>query len=110
MKTTDSEFEFFYPVIIEKQLDFEGHVHNKEILLEGHILHGGRLLCGENMEIVKKRSKVPTGKIVKLRDEKTKLCQECSRLYKKNGHSAWTKWVEGKPITPPVKLPPLAKF
>lgn len=112
----DEEFEFWYPVIIEVQIGLDGHEYPKDVLLEGHILHGGRLLCKESMEIIKNqvktRSKAHTvkEKRVKQRVERTKVCQECSRLYKKNGHSAWTKWVEGKPITPPVKLPPLAKF
>lgn len=106
----DNEFEFFYPIIIEHQMDFEGHDHPKEVLLVGHIVHGGRLLCGESREVIKNRAKATKEKTVKARIEKTKVCQECSDKYKKNGHSAYAAWIEGKPKTPAVKLPKLAKF
>lgn len=107
----DEEFEFWYPVIIEKQMTFEGREVIKEVLLKGHIIHGGRLLCGESMEVIKNRSKATKDKTSKKRVERTSLHEECSRKYRLNGHSAWTAWVEGKakqPSTTP--LPPLAKF
>lgn len=100
----DSEFDFWYPVIIENQPDFEGHIHQKEVLKTGHISHGGRLLCGESREVLKNRVKKDyeaqsiKDKTVKLRVAHTKICPECLTKYMKNGHSAYHAWVEGKPL------------
>lgn len=94
----DDEFQIFYPVIIEIQEDFEGHEHINEVFCEGHILHGGRLLCGEAKEAVKNRVGAKKEKIVEKWKRGTKIHPECQRKYMKNGHSAWTAWVEGKPI------------
>lgn len=111
----DEQFEFWYVAIIEKQPDFEGKIHEKEVLKTGHISYGGRLLCGESREVLKNKTKKKyeaqevKEKTAKLRVERTRICVECQEKYRKNGHSAWTAWVEGKAKTPAVKLPPLAK-
>lgn len=107
----DEEFEFWYPVIIEKQMTFEGKEVAKEVLLRGHIIHGGRLLCEKSMEVLKNQVKAKNAKISKKRIERTRLCEECQRKYRLNGHSAWNAWAEGKPKQPSTTpLPPLAKF
>lgn len=111
----DEQFSIWYPVIIENQLDFEGHVHSKEVLSLGHILHNGRLLCKGSMEAIKNKLKVAPitvvkDKTVKGRVEKTRLCRECLKQYRANPSSAYAAWVEGKPKTHPAKLPELAKF
>lgn len=100
----DEQFEFWYVVIIENQPDFEGHIHSKEVLKEGHITHGGRLLCGESREVLKNRVKKKYGaqtikdKTTKLRVECVRMCSECQEKYKKNGRSAYNAWVEGKAL------------
>lgn len=103
----DENFSFFYPVIEEQQLDFDGRVHVKEILCEGHIVHNGRIMCGESMEVIRNRAKVKKSKLVKVRVEKVKVHVVCLEKYKKNGDSALSRWIEGKPIVPVSKLPPL---
>jgi hypothetical protein len=106
----DEEFTFFYPVINDVQLDFDGHRIHKDVLLEGHIYHGGRILCGQSKEVLKNQVKVKfekqtvKEKMLKVRDPKAKLCLECLRLYKKNGHSALQAWIEGKPKIPRVSV------
>lgn len=100
----NNEFEFWYPVIIESQPDFEGHIHKKEVLKTGHISYGGRLLCGGTREVLKNQIKKKyeaqevKDKVSKLRVERTKICPECQEKYKKNGHSPWAAWVEGKAL------------
>lgn len=107
----DNEFEFFYPIVTEKQIGLlDGKIYEKDVFLEGHITHGGRLLCGESREVIKNRRKTKKEKTAKTRIDKTKICIVCTEKYKKNGHSAWKAWVEGKPKVPPTKLPKLAKF
>jgi hypothetical protein len=102
-KSVDSDFQFWYPVIVEKQPDFEGHIHEKEILKEGHINYGGRLLCGESREVLKNRVKKEyekqevREKASKTRVDRTKICPACTAKYMKNGRSAYCAWVEGKP-------------
>lgn len=105
----DDLFAFWYPVIIDQQIDFEGHIHNKEVLLEGHILHSGRLLCGESKERLKNLVRAKKDKVLAKRAEKVKVCSECRRKYKKNGDSAYFAWTEGKPKAVVAKLPNLIK-
>lgn len=110
----DENFLFWHPVIIEYQLDFEGKEHKHEVLCEGHILYGGRLLCKESMEVLKNHCKntpkaIVKDKTMKVRS-KVKICPTCQDLYKKNLYSAWNAWVEGKPKTVSSQLPALNKF
>lgn len=111
----ENGFEIWYPVIIESQLDFEGHAHQKEVFATGHISYNGRLMCGESREVLKNRLKVAPISIVKdktakIRAERTKVCVACQKKYRENKQSAWSAWVEGKPKTVAVKLPALNKF
>ena len=112
----DEEFEFWHPVIVEFQIGLDGKLFPKEVLCEGHIIYSGRLLCGESREVLKNQIKAKfqakevKEKTLKKRVERTKVCAECLRKYRKNGDSAYSAWVEGKPITPKVKLPPIAKL
>jgi hypothetical protein len=112
----DEEFEFFYLVIVEVQIGLDGKEYYKDVLVEGHITHGSRLLCGESREVLRNQVKTKyeaqtvKEKVAKLRVERTKVCPVCQEKYKKNGHSAYTAWVEGKAKTPATKLPTLAKF
>lgn len=100
----DEKFSFWYVSIIEVQLGLEGKAFPKNILLEGHILHSGRLMCGESMEIllnrVKKKYEAQTvkGLPFKIRQGRVKLCPVCTARYMKNGDSAYAAWVEGKAL------------
>jgi hypothetical protein len=105
----DELFTFWYPVIIDQQTDFEGHIHSKEILGVGHIVHSGRLLCRESKERLKNQIKAKKEKVLSKRVEKKPVCPVCLDKYKKNGDSALIAWTEGKPKSVVAKLPPLVK-
>lgn len=106
----DENFIFWLPITEIDQLTFEGQTVKVDKLEEGHIIHSGRLMCGESMERTLNLFKTKKFKKVKTRPEHARICQECQRRYKANLDSAWDKWIAGKPIAPVAKLPPLAKF
>jgi hypothetical protein len=100
----DERFTFWYVSIVEVQLGLEGKEFHKNVLLEGHISHSGRLMCGESMEIllnrVKKSYEAQTvkGLPFNVRQGKTKICPICTSKYMKNGDSAYNAWVEGRAL------------
>jgi hypothetical protein len=93
MNQADKCFTWFYPVKTEYQLDFEGKPNPKDVLLEGHIVFGEALLCGEEMEVVKTRVKVNKAKKVAHRIVGVKACKRCEEAYKKHPMSAYNVWV-----------------
>jgi hypothetical protein len=104
----DEQFEFYYLIISEVQLGLDGKEYPKDVIYEGHILHSGRPMCGESMEVLKNRVKTKcAAETVKEKTQKvrvgTKICKTCQDKYRKNGRSQWTAWVEGKPKTPKVR-------
>lgn len=114
----DEQFSFWYVAIVEVQLGLEGKEFHKNVLLEGHIEYRGRLLCEESREVlqnqVKKKYEAQTirGFPFKSRQGRTKLCPVCTAKYMKNGRSAYSAWVEGKPKVPATKelISPHAKL
>jgi hypothetical protein len=102
MKTKDENFTFFYPVLISEQIAFrdDGTTYTKKMdnLGEGHILHQGRLMCGESMTVLKNRSGARKVSIKKVRATDKKLCPACQEKYKKNLDSAWGKWARGEAV------------
>lgn len=80
----DKGFTWFYPVKVEHQLDFEGKLHPKEVVLEGHIVYGEMLLCKQSRDALKKRSKADKEKKVNHRIDRTKVCKECMEAYKRH--------------------------
>lgn len=95
----DEKFQFWYPVVVELQTSFlDKHVFSKEVLCSGHILHSGRLMCGESMEITKNQCGAKKEKTVKLRVPNVAICPTCLAKYMRNGDSAYRAWVEGKAL------------
>lgn len=100
----DEQFTFWYVAIVEVQLGLEGRAFSKDVLLEGHIVHSGRLLCQQSMEVLKNQAsrnheaKTVKGLPFKNRQGRVKICPACTARYMKNGHSAYNAWVEGKPL------------
>lgn len=100
----DEEFQFWYTAITEVQLGLEGKKFEKNVLIEGHIVHSGRLLCGESREVLQNRVKKKyeaqsvKGLPFKVRQGRTKICPKCTVGYMRNGHSAYHKWVEGESL------------
>jgi hypothetical protein len=105
----DEQFTFWYLAVDEVQLGLEGKEFHKNVLVEGHIEHSGRLMCGESREVlqnrVKKTYEAQTIKGIpfKNRQGRTKICPVCTAAYMKNGRSAYSAWVEGKPKVPATK-------
>jgi hypothetical protein len=93
MKQADKCFTWFYPVKTEFQLDFDGKKNSKDIILTGHIVYDGSLLCGEEVDVVKKRVKADKEKKVAHRIVGAKSCKACDEAYKKHPMSAYNVWV-----------------
>lgn len=98
--TKDDNFTFWYPVLISEQVAFRDdgttYIKNMDNLGEGHILHQGRLMCGESMTVLKNRSGARKESVKKVRATDKKLCLVCVEKYKKNLDSAWGQWVRGE--------------
>lgn len=100
----DERFTFWYVAIVEVQLGLEGKAFSKDVLLEGHIVHSGRLLCQQSMEVLKNEAgrkcgaKTIKGLPFKVRQGRIKICPDCTAKYMRNGDSAYRAWVEGKAL------------
>lgn len=94
----DEKFAYFYPIIIETQLDFEGRPHDHEVFCEGHIVFKGRLICGESREVVVKNSKATKSKEMPKRATTPKLCLACQEGYRNNPESPYYRFVHGTPV------------
>ena len=97
----DSQFSFFYPIIEETQIDFEGRTHIHEVFCEGHILFNSRLMCidicKETMDDIMKRVGAKKKKILPRRTPKG-LCPTCLEQYKNNPDSAYYRFTHATPI------------
>ena len=94
----DDGFTFVYPVIVATQLDFEQHPHQVEILLTGHIVHEGHLMCGETREEVMSKAKATKEKNTPNRAPRVPVCPVCQENYKSHPDSAWFKFTHAMPI------------
>lgn len=93
----DEQFTYFYPVVIEQQLDFKGHAHPHEVLLDGHIVHNEVLMCKESRERLLRINKAEKAKKVSLRVPYTRICPVCLEAWKQHPDSPYYKFTHGKP-------------
>ena len=104
----DEQFEFWNLIITEVQIGLDGKEYPKDVIYEYHILHSGRLMCKESMEVLKNRVKTKCeaetvkDKIVKKRVGKN-ACPLCQEKYRESVNSAYRRWVEGSPKVPATK-------
>lgn len=94
----DDRFSFWYPVVEEVQLDFEGREYIKEILCEGHILCDGKLMCGESREVIRNKNKAKKEKTLSKRAMTPKMCQCCLDAWKVHPDSQYHRWHYGTPV------------
>lgn len=92
----DAVFKFFYPVIVETQVDFEGRPHDHDVFLEGHIVYKGRLMCGESREVIMNRSKAKKSKELEKRTI-SKVCPVCLQAWRECPESPYYRYVNGVP-------------
>lgn len=93
----DSAFKFWYPVIVETQVDFEGRLHDHEIFCMGHIVFKGRLMCGETREVLMNQVKAKKSKEQDKRAVTPKMCPVCLDAWKANPESSYYRYVNGVP-------------
>lgn len=93
----DKQFVFWYPIVEEKQLDFEGREHIKQVFCEGHIVHNGRLMCGESREVIKNKAGAKKEKTQDSRAVTPKMCPVCLKAWKAHPDSSYYKYVNGVP-------------
>lgn len=105
----DDNFAFWFPITYIEQLTFENQTIKIEKFEDGHIVYGGRLMCGESREVILNHLHTKESKTLKRRPEHLKLCKECDHKYRMNGHSAYHAWVNGEAIKPVADLPKLIK-
>lgn len=93
----DEKFSFWYPVLEETQVDFEGRPYIKEVFCTGHILYNGRLMCGESREVLKNRVKAKKEKTFSARKPTPKMCPHCLNEWRNCPDSPYYKFVHGAP-------------
>jgi hypothetical protein len=103
----DDKFTYWYPVIEETQIDFEGTPHTHDVLCEGHIIYSVRLMCGESREVLKNRVKAKKEKISKKREVTPKMCPVCLEAWKNHPDSQYYRFVHRTPVRVTVKEVPV---
>ena len=101
------KFVYWYPVIEETQVDFEGREHTHEVFCEGHISCDGRLMCGESREVLKNQAKAKKDKTTKERKVTPKMCPVCLEKWKAHPESRYYRFVHGTPVKVTVNEVPV---
>lgn len=99
----DNNFSHWYPIREETQLDFDNRPHVHEILCEGHIEHGGRLMCGESKEVLMNRAGAKKQKMTVKREVTPKMCPVCLEAWRNHPDSAYYRFTHGTPVRVTVK-------
>lgn len=105
-----SEVKFFYAIKTIGQLDFEGRMHFKDVVVgEGHLVYSEVLMCRQSRDSLMKKLEAKGKKEVAVRIEGVKTCKKCEEAYKANVNLAWKRWVEAVERAEIVSLDDVAK-